>query len=152
MLGLALLGAQACDEAPRLTLRDTEGRVFQAVCRPNEACQIGQSDDGTATMSLFGPGRVVSICPHTEPVQAWQCRPLVCQKDTECPPAVGLDRGACVSGLCIEPSHPVVTDDAVVLCLAGTGLGKSSRLQVERYAMALQCGDPCAVPKPCRRL
>jgi hypothetical protein len=38
-----------------------------------------------------------------------------------------------------------------MLCLAGTGLGHAEAKQVERYALGLNCGAPCVVPKPCER-
>jgi hypothetical protein len=36
-----------------------------------------------------------------------------------------------------------------MLCLAGTGLGRETPAQVERYALALNCGNPCRIPTPC---
>jgi hypothetical protein len=38
-----------------------------------------------------------------------------------------------------------------MLCLAGTGKPGNTPLQVQRYAMALNCGSPCKVPAPCRQ-
>ena len=80
-----------------------------------------------------------------------QCRPLVCQDDKDCPPAHGLGHGTCVNGLCTEPANAISAADAVLLCLAGTGWGKGSPEQVERYALALNCGTPCKIPSPCRQ-
>lgn len=56
-----------------------------------------------------------------------------------------------MGGLCIEPTHDIASADAVMLCLAGTGLGHDQARQVERYALGLNCGTPCSVPKPCER-
>jgi len=75
----------------------------------------------------------------------------VCSGDANCPPAHGSKDGHCVNGLCVEPSGELNTDDAVMLCLAGTGLGKDSPEQVSRFAMALNCGSPCKIPAVCRQ-
>jgi hypothetical protein len=56
-----------------------------------------------------------------------------------------------VNGLCTEPSQPLGVTDAVMLCLAGTGTGHGSAQQAERFAMALNCGEPCRIPSPCRQ-
>jgi hypothetical protein len=36
-----------------------------------------------------------------------------------------------------------------MLCLSGTGLGRETPAQIERYALALNCGSPCKIPAPC---
>jgi hypothetical protein len=77
------------------------------------------------------------------------CRPLICSNDGECPPVHGLETGACVGSLCVNPANSLIAEDAVMLCLAGTGVGHEKPAQVERYALALNCGEPCAVPAPC---
>ncbi|MGC4066120.1 MAG: hypothetical protein QM784_16030 [Polyangiaceae bacterium] len=81
-----------------------------------------------------------------------QCRPLTCEGDAECPPAEGLDHGVCINHLCTEPSHAVHTEDAVLMCLAGTGTEPQTPLQAERFALGLNCGTPCQIPKVCRQL
>ena len=34
-----------------------------------------------------------------------------------------------------------------MLCLSGTGLGRETPRQIERYALALNCGKPCPCPR-----
>jgi hypothetical protein len=103
---------------------------------------------------LRSPGRLVGICTAAagaEPQSPAHCRAIVCTADSACPPAEGMDRGQCVNGLCTEPAHPIGVADAVMLCLAETGIGRETPRQVERYAMALNCGTPCRIPSPCRQ-
>ncbi len=137
-----------CRHTPRLALHDTEGRTFTATCSTDTGCRL--HDKGVAFRVT---GRLVGICnvPAGQTPQASDCRALTCQQDTDCPSRHHMTHGTCLDGLCIEPAHPINVDDAVMLCLAGTGLGKSSPKQVQRYALALNCGTPCKVPAPCRQ-
>jgi len=169
-LFLALVvGSVACVSCHReksLELRDSEGRSFRATC-DKDPCSLEQTGGPkwpNATESrlvLQGDGRVVGVCnapddarvPSVAPVpSSADCRALVCQRDEECPPAHGIDHGTCLNGLCTDQSHEVTPGDSVMLCLFGTGLGRDARSQVERFAMAQQCGSPCQVPSPCRQL
>lgn len=151
MIALALV---CCQAEPLRTLRDTEGRTFQARCAAQTPCSVIGPADGKGALQLYAPGRFIAICPAKnmpDPPDPRECRVLTCSGDTDCPPAIGLEHAACVNQLCIEPSQSLVTADAIMLCLADTGVGRDSQLQVERYAMALQCGKPCRVPAPCRQ-
>jgi hypothetical protein len=148
------LGA-GCRRGP-LHLKDSEGRAYSATCKDN-GCSIASpnAEPGSSREHvLFKTGRLVGICEVPRggtPKAANACRPLVCEADDNCPPTQGLGHGTCVNHLCIEPSGRVDVADAVMLCLAGTGWGHASRVQVERYALALNCGSPCRIPAPCRQ-
>jgi hypothetical protein len=151
--------AGGCRTKRQQTLRDTEGREFSARCGSGERCVLRQTAGAPAPSSqpaavLRSPGRLLGVCTAAEgeePQTPADCRALVCDGDDGCPPAQGMERGQCVNGLCTEPSHAVGVTDAVMLCLAGTGVGRESARQVERYAMALNCGEPCRIPTPCRQ-
>jgi len=65
--------------------------------------------------------------------------------------AGGDVRATCLAELCIDPVKKISTADAIMLCLAGTGLGRNTGRQAERYALGLNCGDPCVVPSACRQ-
>jgi hypothetical protein len=149
-----------CNQTRTLSLVDSEHRQFSTRCDKNGTCTLAlitapnpdesRSTVARETFTLRGTGRVVGVCSSTTNVA--DCRPLVCVKDAECPPAQGLDHGVCVNQLCTEPSHGVLSDDAIMLCLAGTGTAAQTPLQVERFALGLNCGTPCQIPKPCRPL
>jgi hypothetical protein len=57
--------------------------------------------------------------------------------------------GQCLNHHCGDAAEPLGVQDAIMLCLAGTGLGRKTAAQIERYALALNCGSPCTVPAPC---
>jgi hypothetical protein len=144
----------ACSKPTETTLRDSEGQQYRAVCPERGPCSIEQlAGSGTAgQLVLHSPGRIVGVCTlSTGSVVLASCRPLGCHSENECPGAHGLEHGVCIGGLCVEPSQGLVTADAVMLCLAGTGRPSNKPLQVQRYAMALNCGSPCKVPAPCRQ-
>ena len=144
-----------CKGPQKATLKDTEGRVFRAICQRDGHCELEQTAGPKLSEPpvLHSPGRLVGLCGRSSssPILA-SCRPLVCSTEEDCPAAHGLDNGAWVGGLCVEPSQAVATADAVMLCLAGTGPKMNKPVQVERYAMALSCGTPCTIPRPCRQL
>jgi hypothetical protein len=159
-IGMACVGlASGCRGKVDRALRDSEGREFSARCPPGQGCVVKQTagapaPNGKPAVVLRSPGRLMGACAvaeGAEPESPADCRALVCGDDDACPPAQGMDRGQCVSGLCTEPSHPIGVADAVMLCLAETGVGRESARQVERYAMALNCGEPCRIPSPCRQ-
>ncbi len=136
---------------------DTEGRHFRVECEKSQ-CHVERADAPPVSpdkshAKLDTSGRVVGICDTQRggSAEAGDCRALVCRKDPDCPPLHGLDAGHCINGLCVSPENPLSTSDAVLLCLAGTGLGRGAPKQVERYAMALNCGSPCKIPAPCRQ-
>jgi hypothetical protein len=162
-LALVLLSAVAvagCKGERTLMLTDTEGRQFEARCEAKQKrCvlirtgKLAKRQEGEAA-SLRHSGRLVGVCDvRTEQTLSSDadCRALECSSADECPPLHGLDAGHCLNGLCIDPANPLNTSDAVMLCLAGTGLGRNAPMQVERYALALNCGDPCRIPAPCRQ-
>jgi hypothetical protein len=147
----------ACDSTEAIELADTEGRRFQATCDKGQ-CRFQRSSAAAVApekteVVLNSSGRVVGICdvaPSNSP-QIEDCRALICQHDRSCPPQHGLETGHCLNGVCINPEQSLSPSDAVLLCLAGTGLGRKAPKQVERFAMALNCGDPCRIPAPCRQ-
>lgn len=156
---LAAAGLFACDSGSKHVLRDTEGRKVEATCNEEGKCALNKlsgpdwGDDRTR-LTLRDEGLLVALCNSKEGAEpdVRDCRPLECDSDGDCPARhANMTHGTCANGLCIEPSHGVGKDDAVMLCLSGTGTGHESPDQVERYALALNCGDPCRVPKPCRQ-
>lgn len=161
VLVVAALGVLACgcERVSERTLTDSEGRTVVARCNREGRCTLTRTagepvSPNKSRPNLHTTGRLVALCDVATdgpPTDVVDCRVLVCKDKTECPPAHGLPHGACVSGLCIEPANPVGRDDAVLLCLAGTGLGRATPLQVDRHALALNCGEPCRVPTPCRQ-
>lgn len=147
--------AQACRRGESLELKDTEGRRFTARLRGGEIVRVtqataSQSDD---SFTLDRDGYLVGVCPTAASagLSMAQCRGLICQGHQDCPPAHGLKQGTCINGLCIEPAHAIGPKDAVMLCLAGTGIGRSTPVQTERFALGLNCGQPCKVPAPCQQ-
>jgi hypothetical protein len=146
----------ACRRSGALQLHDTEAREFTASLEGPDVSQLKLSPapEASSRFELRRGGHLVAACPLLDgsvKVPITQCRALVCKADTECPPAHGLKQGTCINGLCIEPSQNLIADDAIVLCLAGTGADYASPAQIERYALGLNCGQPCRVPTPCRQ-
>ncbi len=158
--GLALLavGLSGCDDkGGSIVVTDTEGRRFAMSCE-GSACRYERKSGAPVSkaktlVEVQTSGRVVGICDVSALGEAepGDCRALVCKADRECPPMHGLEAGHCVNDLCTSPDKELATADAVLLCLAGTGLGLNAPKQVERYAMAMNCGRPCVVPAPCRQ-
>ena len=157
-LSLLALGFFGCDDqrGPSV-LTDTEGRRFAMSCEGSQCSYQRMAappvSKAKTLVSLQTSGRVVGICDVSslDDAAPGDCRALVCKTDTECPPMHGLDAGHCVNGLCTSPDKALGAADAVLLCLAGTGLGLNAPKQVERYALAMNCGQPCVVPGPCRQ-
>lgn len=144
----------ACQGKPR-TYRDTEGRSFSARCDRERNCKIelvsGDHALDKKGFAFYAPGNLVGICDVAEgkpPDSPSDCRALECKTDLECPPGHGLDHGTCINGLCRETTANIATEDAVMMCLAGTGLGTT---KPDRLAMGLNCGAPCRVPSVCRQ-
>lgn len=156
--GLLLLAACHKADAGR-TLRDSEGRTFSANCPPEGECKLQQKSgpqrvEKPSQVLLVG-SRLVGVCDVKEgepPQGPMDCRPLVCEADADCPPAHGSKDGHCLNKRCSDPAGPIGVQDSIMLCLSGTGLGHDKQEQIERYAMALNCGKPCAIPKPCPQL
>jgi hypothetical protein len=149
-----------CSRPTESALADTEGRQIVSSCDKKLACRLTQKAGPRepapkSELVVYAPGKVVGVCavgPGQKPESPSDCRPLVCHTDTDCPPAHGIPHGTCLKGLCVEPAVTAATvEDAVMLCLAGTGLGRSSQLQTERYALGVNCGSPCKVPALCRQ-
>jgi len=162
-VGLAWGG---CDKSKQIALTDTEGRAFQAVCK-GSGCTL-ESTDARAQPSATKPegaeakfvlrqaSRLMAVCEvwqqgSSHAINPADCRALTCESDAQCPLAKGLSRGVCTNGLCIEPSAQITSEDAVLLCLAGTGRPSGTTKQVERYALGNSCGNPCHVPAVCRQ-
>lgn len=156
-LGLATLGvwgSVGCDRA-EFVVSDTEGRSFAVLCRdPEKPCSLrqrsGPSSEGGGAV-LRREGHLVGVCDGLGHEQLGSCRPLICEQDAECPRGPGSSTGTCIGSLCVEPSHPMSSEDAVMLCLSGTGLGRERADQVARYALGVNCGTPCQIPAPCKR-
>jgi hypothetical protein len=157
LIATLLLG---CSRPSEFALADTEGRQIVASCDKKLACRLAQRAGPReaapkSELVLYAPGKVVGVCavaPEQKPESPSDCRPLACRADTNCPPAHGIAHGTCLKGLCVEPAQTTATvEDAVMLCLAGSGLGRTTQLQTERYALAVNCGSPCKVPALCRQ-
>jgi hypothetical protein len=148
-----------CKSVSERELADTEGRTFSARCERSGACVLAQSsgakrEDGKSAQALLQTGRLIGVCdvePGQPPSAPSDCRALVCQKDSDCPPGHGLKDGQCMNALCTDAAQPLGSSDSVMLCLAGSGLGRDQPRQVERFALGLNCGTPCKVPAPCRQ-
>lgn len=146
-----------CENGPR-QLRDTEGRTFEATCPKDAPCKLVQKSGlrraEKPDQSLLVGGRLVGLCdvqPGAAPQGPFDCRPLGCESDRDCPPLHGMKDGQCLNRRCSDPAEPIGVQDSIMLCLAGTGLGRETPAQIERYALALNCGTPCAVPAPCQQ-
>ncbi len=159
ILAFLLLGSASCKSVSERHLLDTEGRQFLAKCERSGACTLSQSfgakaDAGKAELALSQTSRLIGICnvsPGQGPDTPADCRPLVCQTDNDCPPSHGLKDGQCLNALCTDPAQALSPTDSVMLCLAGSGVGREQARQVERYALGLNCGTPCKVPALCRQ-
>jgi len=155
----ALLCAFACKSASELTIRDSERRVFRARCSTDGACTLEQTagpkwPSEAPVLALKTSGRIVGVCNGAEAKRVdsdMDCRALVCSTDADCPAPQRLDHGTCLGGLCTDVRHPMDVGDAVMLCLFGTGLGHDAPSQIERFAVAHQCGNPCEIPAPCKQ-
>lgn len=155
----AALACVGCQKSGPRILRDTEGRTFEATCPEGATCTFvqksGKKRADKPAQSLQVGGRLVGICDVAEGAAAdgpFDCRPLNCESDADCPPLHGMKDGQCVHNRCSDPSGTLNASDAIMLCLAGTGLGRETSAQIERYALALNCGAPCRVPAPCQQL
>ncbi len=147
------------EQAPILRLHDTEGRQLLAKCTA-QGCELRQQGgpewpEPETELRLQPTGLLLAVCNAAagaaEANDSRWCRALECEDDRQCPPELGAPTGHCISGLCVDPTGELGPDDAVVLCLAGTGVGTGSATQVEAHAMGLNCGTPCVVPKTCRQ-
>ena len=155
----AIASAGGCKSVSERRLLDSEGREFLAKCQRSGECTLTQTAGqptraGRGAFALTHTGRLVGICDVVEggvPDTPAECRALVCQGDSDCPPHHGLKDGQCVNALCTDPAQTLSTPDSVMLCLAGSGVGHEQPRQVERYALGLNCGSPCKVPAPCRQ-
>jgi hypothetical protein len=150
---LLVLGCQ--NSGPR-SVRDSEGRTFSATCKEGAPCKFEQKSGPRRAekpaQSLLVGGRLLGICDvkaGEAPEGPYECRPLGCESDTDCPPLHGMKDGQCLNRRCSDPAEAIGVQDAVMLCLSGTGLGRATPAQIERYALALNCGTPCQVPAPC---
>jgi len=154
-LAMLVLAIGCQKSGPRL-LRDTEGRTFEATCTGQGPCKFSQKTGPQRiekqSQTLMLGSRLVGICDVKEgdpPQYPFDCRPLQCRADAECPPLHGMKDGQCLNGHCSDPAEAIAVQDSIMLCLAGTGLGRETPAQIERYALALNCGSPCKIPAPC---
>ena len=138
------------------TVTDTEKRVFRIDCTEGKACSPSQVEgmkSAGARQVLATSSHVLSVCDAAQagyrPAPA-TCRPISCESDADCPIVDSTRNGTCRRGICTNPLKDLVVGDAVSLCLAGTGIGQRTPEQAEKYALGLNCGDPCRVPAACR--
>jgi len=155
-IAIVVVCASACSRAETVQLKDTEGRRFTASLKESQVVNVTKNEppNRDEPFTIERKGYLVAVCSGSTTsaeVPIAQCRGLVCRADQECPPAHGLKQGTCLNGLCIEPSNSIGPDDAIMLCLAGTGVGDSLPSQIERFALGLNCGEPCKVPTPCKQ-
>jgi hypothetical protein len=151
-----LLLFTGCHKAGPRRVRDSEGRVFEATCPEKSPCTFAQKSgpqrvEKPAQALMLG-SRLVGICDVKEgegPQYPFDCRPLNCEADADCPPLHGMKDGQCLNRRCSDPAEAVGVQDSIMLCLSGTGLGRETPAQIERYALALNCGNPCKIPAPC---
>jgi hypothetical protein len=153
---VVLLLAAGCQKSGPRQVRDSEGRSFEAICSGQTPCKFSQKSGprrvDKPTQALMLGSRLVGICDVKEgetPPSPFDCRPLSCQADADCPPLHGMKDGQCLHGRCSDPAEEIGVQDSIMLCLAGTGLGRETPAQIERYALALNCGSPCKIPAPC---
>lgn len=152
---LCALLATGCHRVSERTLHDTEGRAVKARCDREGQCTFelvtGTHAPDKDGFAIHTPGMLVGLCDvkgNAGPDSPSDCRPIVCAKDQDCPPAHGLKDGTCINETCREPAASLSVEDSVMLCLAGTGLGTT---KPDRLAMGLNCGNPCRVPPVCRQ-
>jgi hypothetical protein len=153
---MLLLLATGCAKAGPRLLHDSEGRTFEANCSGQAPCKFSQKSGprraDKTTQTLMLGSRLVGICDVKEgeaPQYPFDCRPLDCHADADCPPLHGMKDGQCLNGRCSDAAEAIGVQDSIMLCLAGTGLGRETPAQIERYALALNCGSPCKIPAPC---
>lgn len=139
----------ACDRNREFVAKDTERRAFSVLCPEGSECHIvaaktSASDRPVPTLSRAG--RVIGVCDSSD--GAYDCRPLSCESEDDCPHE--RDRVVeCSRGFCVQPDRAYTREDVVMLCLAGTGVGHDLAVQRERYARALESGEPPRVPGGC---
>jgi hypothetical protein len=153
-----LLLALGCQKGGPRLIKDTEGRRFEATCPEKSACKFvqkaGPKRAEKPTQALMIGSRLVGICDvvgEDPPQNPSDCRPLDCETDADCPPLHGMKDGQCLHKRCSDPAEAISVQDSIMLCLAGTGLGRETPAQIERYALALNCGTPCKIPAPCQQ-
>jgi len=160
-----VLPSLSCSKPIKVSLKDTEGRSFSATCSEGSCeLQTGETaepsapkpDGASSAFILHRASRLYAVCEvwkqgSSHAVNAADCRALSCDRDQDCPPVKGLTEGACTNHLCIEPTGSISAEDAVLLCLAGTGKPAGTTKQVERYALGNACAEPCSVPAVCRQ-
>ncbi|MBI5538114.1 MAG: hypothetical protein HY898_35660 [Deltaproteobacteria bacterium] len=164
----SLLSIHCSRNQPRIALKDTEGRTFTLTCSQPDKCEITSSQVPTPSSTapdgarpgfvLHQASRLYAVCDvwlqgtGSSSTNPGDCRALVCTTDADCPPAQGMSHGSCTNQLCIEPTGAIASEDAVLLCLSGTGPPSASNTkQVERFALGSNCGTPCRVPVVCRQ-
>jgi hypothetical protein len=150
--------AVSCQNRGPLNLRDTEGRTFEASCPKDAPCTLiqksGPKRADKPAQTLHTTSRLVGVCDvqaGEQPQGPFDCRPLGCESDHDCPPLHGMKEGQCLNRRCSDPAQAIGVQDSIMLCLAGSGLGRETPAQIERYALALNCGTPCTVPAPCQQ-
>ena len=106
----APLGACRREQRPGFTLRDTEGRRFEARCEPAAGCRLKQTGgprdpSGRSGVVLHRQALLTVVCSaapgSAEREDVRDCRALECATDRDCPPEPGGPRyGHCIGGLC----------------------------------------------------
>lgn len=144
-----------CKRGPQ-PFADTLGRTFTYECNDESGCTFTRegvpSNAKKEGVLLARTGRILSVCdvPHgVKEAPRPECRAVTCQTNG-CPPDPSGRRLSCETGLCVAPDAEITTDDAVLLCLADTDVGRSAQSSA-RLALAYSCGKPCKVPASCRQ-
>ncbi len=164
LLGLTLLSCGCSQE-----VHDTEGRVFEPVCKegacslllqstvssdaPEDAAPDSDSrkekDASSTNWEVRRQGRILTACPSQGPQHGYDCRPITCETGSVCS-KLGGSGSLCQADLCQNPNREITRRDRLALCLAGTGAWEKSRRQRTRITLALSCRPPCEVPGKCR--
>jgi hypothetical protein len=155
---LTVLTALGCQGPQRFT--DTEDRSYIAECE-DKTCTYRPaapaSSEGTTTPSAPAPnapkltlrstGHLLAIC-EGEKAKGTACRAVTCTDS--CPTDPAGNKTTCQRGLCVNEGAEITNEDALLLCIAGTGTQRSAK-QAGRMALARTCGTPCVVPAACRQ-
>ncbi len=147
-----------CQGPQRFT--DTEDRSYVVECedkvctyRPaapassEGAPSSSQPVPNATNLTLRSTGRLLAIC-EGEKAKGTACRAVTCTDS--CPNDPAGNKTTCQRGLCVNEGADITNEDALLLCIAGTGTKRSAK-QAGRMALARTCGTPCVVPAACRQ-
>src|SRR5687768_13282018 len=96
-------------------IKDTERRTFVLKC-PQGVCTIALQPTADASVdkpvTLRNSGRILGVCDGAGELPI-DCRPLVCEIDSDCPVVDGVAR-TCTRSLCIDASKKLGRNDLVM--------------------------------------